>query len=177
MFLGTPLFYLMLMSRNILFLLAVFSLCSFTVVHKFYVSVTEIEHNVEAQSLQVISRVFTDDFENVLKARYDSSLRLGHDIETAGAEALIKKYLDQKMKIAVDGKEVSLDYLGKEYDNDMIIFYIEVAGIKNIDQIRVENSVLMDLFEEQKNLIHVQVRGKTKSMVLVSGNERSSLKF
>lgn len=165
------------MIQRTLLLFAFFGLFSFTAVHKFYVSVTEVEHNAKAQSLQVISRVFTDDFENVLKARYDSNIRLGHDSETAGAEPYIEKYLEQKIKVAVDGKKVSLKYLGKEYENDMIIFYIEVPGIKTINRIEVENSVLMDLFEEQKNLVHVEVGGKTKSMVLVSGNERSSLKF
>lgn len=165
------------MIKKTFFLLAIFSLLSFTTVHKFYVSVTEVEHNEQAQSLQVISRVFTDDFENVLKARYAENIRLGKDIETPGAETYIKKYLEQKIQIAIDGKKVALDYLGKEYDNDMIIFYIEVPGIKEINRIDVENSVLMDLFEEQKNLVHVEVGGKTKSMVLVAGNERSSLKF
>lgn len=140
-------------------------------------SVTEIELNEEAESLQIISRVFTDDFENVLKARYDENLRLGKDVETAGAEDLIKKYLTQKIEIAVDGRAASIEYLGKEYENDLTIFYIEVPGVKTPKEVSVKNAVLMDLFEEQKNLVHVKVRGETKSLVLVTGNERDLLKF
>lgn len=165
------------MKYKILLLLVLISLSSFTSVHKFYVSVTEIEYNEKVQSLQIISRVFIDDFENVLKARYDGDIRLGANSETSNAEDFIKKYLEQKLEITLDGRLVEEKYLGKEYQNDMIIFYVEVPQVKRFKEISVRNSVLMDLFEEQKNLIHVEIDGKTKSMVLVSGNDKNSINF
>lgn len=165
------------MKYKILLLLVLISLSSFTSVHKFYVSVTEIEYNEKVQSLQIISRVFIDDFENVLKARYDGDIKLGANSETSNAEDFIKKYLEQKLEITLDGRLVEEKYLGKEYQNDMIIFYVEVPQVKRFKEISVRNSVLMDLFEEQKNLIHVEIDGKTKSMVLVSGNDKNTINF
>ena len=44
--------------------------------HEFYLSVTEIEYNNEEQSLQIITRVFIDDFQNVLNERYDADIQL-----------------------------------------------------------------------------------------------------
>lgn len=174
LFAPTPYFT---MNYKVLLFLAVISLSSFTSVHKFYVSVTEIEYNEKAQSLQIISRVFIDDFENVLKARYDKDIKLGARVETSGAEKHIEKYLEQKIDVALDGKPVEVEYLGKEYQNDMILFYIEVPQVKKFKEITVRNSVLMDLFEEQKNLVHVELNGRTKSMVLVSDNDKNSINF
>jgi hypothetical protein len=165
------------MKGIILFFVGVFSLTSFINAHKFYVSVTEIEHNQKAESLQVISRVFIDDFENVLNLRYGQDLTLDSRAETDGAEKFIKKYLEQKMYIEVNGKVTGLNYLGKEYENDMLIFYLEAPGIKNVKNVLVRSTVLMDMFEEQKNLVHVKVKGKTRSMVLVAGRDENTLNF
>jgi len=150
---------------------------SFNNYHKFYVSVTEIEHNEEAQSLQIIQRVFTDDLENLLRIRYNPSVRLGKEVETEEVDILISKYLQQKFTIEVDGNKLKHNFLGKEYENDMTVFYIEIPEVNNFRKIRVRNTVLMDLFEDQKNLIHVENKGKTKSLILAGGKEEDELKF
>ncbi|MDX1427458.1 MAG: DUF6702 family protein, partial [Salegentibacter mishustinae] len=49
--------------------------------HEFYLSVTEIEYNNEKQSLQIITRVFIDDFEDVLNERYGADLQLSEEAE------------------------------------------------------------------------------------------------
>ncbi|WP_311196134.1 DUF6702 family protein [Antarcticibacterium sp. 1MA-6-2] len=127
--------------------------------------------------MQILSRVFIDDFEDVLKDRYDKNIKLGPRLETSGVEEYIEKYLEQKIDVALDGKKVEVKYLGKEFQNDMILFYIEVPGVKPFKEISVKNSVLMDLFEEQKNLVHVVLNGRTRSMVLISDKDMDSIKF
>ncbi|MCM4160035.1 hypothetical protein DHB64_09050 [Antarcticibacterium sp. W02-3] len=163
--------------KGIIFIIAFFNFSAFTAAHKFYVSVTEIEHNQKNESLQIISRVFIDDFENVLNLRYSQGLTLDPRDESPGAEDYIRKYLNQKLQLTVNGKTVDIEYLGKEYENDMLVFYIEAPGIKDVKNVLVRNTVLMDMFEEQKNLVHVKVKGKTKSMVLVTGREENTLNF
>lgn len=51
-------------------------LLAFTTFHKYYVSVTQIEYVKKQQSVQIISRIFLDDFEDVLQARYNEKLFL-----------------------------------------------------------------------------------------------------
>lgn len=164
------------MNMKIILLFVGLTLSSFTAVHKFYVSVTEIEYNEKAESLQIISRVFIDDFEDLLKKRYDQNILLGEE-ETAGVESYIKKYLEQKLQIEVNSDSVEINYLGKEYENDMVILYLEVLNVNEFRTIQVKNTVLMDLYEEQKNLIHVEYRKKIKSLILTSGNEADKLNF
>lgn len=164
------------MKIKITLLFLIIAMSSFTAVHKFYVSVTEIEYNAQAESLQIISRVFIDDFEDVLKKRYDKSITLGEN-ESSGIDVHIKKYLEQKLQIEVNAKPVAAKYLGKEYENDMVIFYLEVENVEDLKTIQVKNTVLMDLYEEQKNLIHVEYQNKIKSLVLTSGKEVNQLNF
>lgn len=165
------------MKNKIFLLFLLFSLSSFSIAHKFYVSVTEIEYNEKAQSLQIISRVFIDDLEDLLKKRYDQEIKLGEGVETPGVNVHLEKYLQQKLNIKIDGKFYKLNFLGKEYENDMVLVYLEISNVLDFNNIKVKNAILMDLYEEQKNLIHVEHRNVTKSMILVSGKDENLLNF
>lgn len=165
------------MKYKLLFLLLIASLSSFRSSHKFYVSVTEIEHNEESQSLQIISRVFTDDLEDLLQKRYNKNIRLLSSGDEGEVEDKLKNYLDQKFHIEIDGKPYKAEYLGKVYENDITLMYLEVPDVKSVKSVKVKNAVLTDLFEEQKNLVHVELKGKTKSLILTGDKNEDVLFF
>jgi len=89
----------------------------------------------------------------------------------------IKKYLEQKIEVEVDGKKYKVNYLGKEYDDDTAIAYLEVLNVPEFSSIKIQNAVLADLFPEQKNLVHVAYKGQMKSMVLADGKLEEVLNF
>ncbi|WP_025742718.1 DUF6702 family protein [Aquimarina pacifica] len=154
-----------------------FLLSSFTNGHKFYVSVTEVEFNVKSSSIQVITRVFVDDIEDLLKERYDQSIFLDKGKETKGVDAYLSSYLNEKLVFVVNGKRESFVFIGKEYEDDLIIFYLEVEDVSSLETIEVTNKVLMDLFEEQQNIVHVKKEKKRKSLILEKERETGMLKF
>jgi hypothetical protein len=145
--------------------------------HEFYLSVTEIEYNNEKQSLQIITRVFIDDFEDVLNERYGAGLQLSEEAEEGAVAENISKYLKQKLRLQVNGEELQLNYLGKEYDADQLILYIEVENVAPFKKIEVTNEILTDLFDDQKNVVHVKVNDKTKSLLLMRQQETEKLTF
>lgn len=164
--------------KKILFLfLAALPLLSFYEVHEFYLSVTEIEYKPEKKSLQIISRVFTDDMEGLLKKRYDESVKLTSNKEHPAADKYIEDYINDRVQIFVDGKQIELNYLGKEYDLDQLVLYIEAENVKPFDKILVQNKILTGLFPDQKNIVHVENKGKTKSLLLTRSEEKGLLNF
>jgi hypothetical protein len=146
-------------------------------VHKFYVSITKIEYAQQQHSLQIITKIFIDDIENALKKRYDPSLSLDTKKETKEADELLKKYILQKLKLKVNGTPVKLNYLGKEYDNDLLVAYIEVTGVKGLKNIEIENKILMDMFPEQQNIIHLKTPDHRKSLILDKDDPSGTLNF
>ncbi|KZS41281.1 hypothetical protein AWE51_23030 [Aquimarina aggregata] len=166
------------MKKTILFFLILGSitLSSYTV-HKFYVSVTQIEHNKEQQTLQIISRVFIDDIEDLLKIRYDESLTIDTTKDDPKLDEYLKKYLDQKIKIKVNDKDIAFNFLGKEYEDDLMICYLEVQNISSLEEINISNEVLMDVFEEQQNIVHVKKENQRKSLILEKGKSEGLLNF
>ncbi|GAA4108375.1 hypothetical protein GCM10022393_04410 [Aquimarina addita] len=165
--------------KKIVFILGVIflTISSFTTTHKFYVSVTQIDYNEEQKSLQIISRIFVDDFEATLQDRYDSSIKLSSENPNDKIDGYIEKYLQQKISISVNGKPVVFEYIGKEYDNDLILCYLEVEGVQDLETIEVSNTVLMDAFNEQQNIVHVKKGTQRKSLMLENEISQGMLKF
>ncbi|MEL6917000.1 MAG: DUF6702 family protein [Bacteroidota bacterium] len=152
-------------------------LFAFAVAHKFYVSVTNITYSDKDDALQITTRIFIDDLENVLAERYGIATDLATDKEYQATDKYIEKYLKAKFALKINRKTVDFDYLGKEYDNDVVICYIEVpkVGFSTIQSIEVTNEVLMDLFDEQQNVVHFKLNGNKKSFVLVRENNKGML--
>ncbi len=167
------------MNKILLLFLFVVSvpLSSFTTTHKFYVSVTQVDYNAKQQSLQIVSRVFIDDIEELLKERYDKSTNLDKDEESPGVDKNLAIYLNQKLQFVVNGEEVSFKFLGKEYEDDLIICYLEIENITSLNTIEITNQVLMDLFEEQQNIVHVKKGNQRKSLILEKEKGVGMLKF
>ena len=165
------------MKIKIALLLLFIGFSSFKTDHKFYVSVTEIVYNEKSESLQIISRIFIDDLEDLLQTRYDKSIKLGKSSESAMAPDLIKKYLNKKIEVQLDGKLVEVNFLGKEYEDDMLLLYMEIPEVKSFKKISVKNALLTDMFGEQKNLVHVTYKGSTKSLILNKAKQEDLLIF
>ena len=146
-------------------------------VHKYYLSVSDVVYNEESQSLQIITRLFYDDLEMVLQERYDETIRVDATQDQEALDKYIKKYIKQKLLITVNESSVVLDYLGKEYEDDYVVCYIEVTKLPEIEKLEIENTLLMDLFTEQKNMMHTDILGKKKSVLLIEGNAKAMLNF
>ena len=145
--------------------------------HEFYLSVTEIEYKKDSGALQIISRVFIDDFQKVLNQRYGKDISLSHEKETGDVKSSIEKYLSQKLQFVVNGEELKLNYIGKEYDGDQLILYIEVENVPDFKQIEIKNAVLTDLYDDQKNVVHVKMGDQLKSLLLEKDRSRGTINF
>lgn len=158
-------------------LLLVLPLLAFSGIHKFYVSVTNIHYSEKDEAIQMTSRIFIDDFENVLVARYGIEAHLASDTENKLAEEYIEKYLKTKFLVYINGEQRTYDFLGKKYDNDVMICYLEIPKVAKdeIKSITVQNEILTDIFEEQQNVVHFKIMGKKKSYVLIKENNKGML--
>ena len=146
-------------------------------VHKFYVSVTNINYSEKNDALKITTRIFIDDLEEVLSERYGIDAQLATEEEAKIAEDYILKYLKSKFLIRLNKEQAQFNYIGKKYDNDVVICYLEVPNIHfdQLKSIEVQNEVLTDMYEEQKNLVHIKYLGKKRSFILIKENNKGML--
>ncbi|WP_104735607.1 DUF6702 family protein [Hanstruepera ponticola] len=160
-----------------LFIVLVIPLFAFTAVHKYYVSVTQIEYVKEKASVQIISRIFIDDFEKLLRERYNPDITLSKDGESAEVDFYVEKYLGEKIKIKINGKDTDVVFIGKEYEADIMYCYLEIENVKSISSFEITNQVLFDLYGEQQNIVRTEINNKNKSFILIRENDKGLLNF
>jgi hypothetical protein len=162
---------------KIILLLTVIPLFAFTAFHKYYISVTQVDYIQDEQSVQITSRIFIDDFESVLRERYDENIVLAGKGESKDVDLFIETYLKNKISIKINGKDMKLNFIGKEYDLDIMLCYIEIEDVKEINSIEISNQLLFEVFDEQQNMIKTKINSKQKSFLLNHNNKKAMLKF
>ena len=137
--------------------------------HKFHVSTSVIEYKKEEKTLQITSQIFIDDLELVLK-KDDPSLRLAPDNRKELIDSLVNQYFEEKIKMQSNSKPLKLNYLGREYKNDIAVNYIEIDLQDTLEKIEIENKLLLEFFDDQKNIIHFKHKQTRKSFLLHKNN-------
>ena len=145
--------------------------------HKFYLSVTQLQYEVEQSRITAISRLFIDDLETTLNARYEVDFALGTEDESEQTAYYISKYLDSKLQLSMGEQPLAMNFVGYTYQNDQIVVLCEFKvpiELKNYP-VQVINRLLTDAISEQQNLVHFRVGNKKQSEVFTK--ERDEIEF
>lgn len=146
--------------------------------HPVYVSVTEIEFNPADKSLEIICRVFTNDFEATLKKETaGSKIDLLASDQKKKMEQIVAAYLFKHLKIAVDGKWRQMEWVGYEQQEESIASYLQVTGVEGFKKITIKDDILYEYKKEQISLIHLTVKGKRKSTKLNNPDSVASFEY
>lgn len=160
-----------------LLLLSAFFYKSSSELHPVYVSVVEIEHNKAEQSLEMSCRIFTDDFEKTLRGTTRQKVDLINPADKKAMEQLVNQYIQQHLSIKVNGKPVSLKFLGYEQVEESIQSYYQVNGISEVKNILLEDDILYEYKSEQMSIIHITVNGNRKSTRLTNPDKKTTIEF
>ena len=153
-----------------LFLIFLVSLTSMSL-HKFYVSVNQIDFVPKKKALEITSRIFIDDLDLALEKKFKKKVYLATSKETLDAKELLQKYFNEKFSIKVNGQQKQIHFLGKEVEENVLICYFNVKDVSKVSSLEVKNTILMELYEQQ-HIFHSSVSGKKQSLLLT--NDRNS---
>ena len=131
--------------------------------HPYYVSVTEIEYSNPDKEIQVACKIFTDDFEQALKAMYHTKIDLYHPQDKALLDKQITGYIQKHLHLKADGKTVKLNYIGFEIEGEAAWCFFSAGDIPAVKNIAVFNDLLYEYKKEQVNMMHTRVNGDRKS--------------
>ena len=127
-----------------------------SLMHPYFISMTEIEHDKTNNSLEISVRIFTDDLEKTIRQTYKGKVDILNKDEKANSEKLIRQYINKHLIIKADGKALALKFDGFESEEGSIWSYFEYDNITSLKTIEVTNTILYDYKEEQVNFIHVK---------------------
>lgn len=144
--------------------------------HKFYVSIYQINYAQDKKMLQITSRIFVDDLNSILKIKYNQKANLGEPNESENDIELMKKYISQNFIIKINGKPKAVTLVNKEMEGNVLICYYSIKDISKIKSLEIYNAVLHDYVEDQQNIIQTTLYGKKQSFLFTPGNAKGLLK-
>lgn len=145
--------------------------------HPFHISVTEILHKPEDKAIQMTVRLFQDDMEQGLREfTGNADLDILKKEDSVYLTDIIGQYVLKNLSLTTK-KELTLNYLGFEYENDVIYCYIESVKVKPFDQLTISNRLLTSTFDDQENLVHVKKANKVKSLRMSLNKDVETLKW
>lgn len=150
---------------KLIFIFLLLPLFAFTA-HKFYISLIKVEYKPSKETIQVTMRIFIDDLQKVINETNNLEIELGVNNEVNNSNELISKYIDSNFTIKINDKILDYEYLGKEYKNDLVYLYLQLENIKAIHTIEITDTMLMDYFPAQKNIIKLIINDVKKTFLL-----------
>lgn len=124
--------------------------------HPIHVSFTHIEYHDSEQYFDVVFKVFTDDFENIMAQKYQVDLNIGKENQIANIKTHVNRYFSEHFNIRVNGKQIpdSTFQFEKKKNNDMEVwFFYTIKCSEKPEKMVITNSILNDLFHDQTNLL------------------------
>jgi len=155
--------------------LCIFGMMLMLPAHDFHLSLTEIDHNVESKSLEISVKLFTDDLSVTLQKNGAPKLEIGTDREPPQVNELIENYLRRNLKFIVNGKPMEFRYLGKQMELDATWCFLEVKNVSKVHTMEISNALLLDSFEDETNMVNLDISGRKKSGMCRKGY--TNLKF
>ena len=144
-------------------------------VHKHYISLTQIEYKESEKALQITMRFFIDDLEKAVGGRFEKDLKLATPEEMKNSDVFIERYVENKFKLWINGESKVASYLGKQYEDDQVFFFLELTDLEKIESLAVQNSMLMEVYEEQQNYVKLRLGDVAKTFILVKANDKEML--
>jgi hypothetical protein len=139
--------------------------------------VTEIKHDAATNELQISSRIFADDLENVLKKQSRQAVDIIHPANRTQTDSLVAAYVNKHLVITVDGKTVKLHYIGYKIEEEAAWCFLEAENIKPFKQVHVKDDILYSEHPNQINMIHVILHDQRKSTKLDNPNASADIVF
>lgn len=134
--------------------------------HPYYVSVTEIEYSLPEREIQIACKIFTDDFEYVLKEQYKNKVDIYHPLNKQELHKQITGYIQKHLQLKTDNQAVPLQFIGFEIEGEATWCYFSAGSIPPVKKIEIYNDLLYEYKKEQVNIVHTKIGQERKSIRL-----------
>lgn len=152
--------------------------------HPVHVSVTTIDVKADSAKVYVQVKLFTNDIQLVVNNTCAADLKLGTKEEVPNADTLMVQYLTNRLFIEINKKPITLRFVDRRMNEESVWVILEgdldtpKHGKFVLSSAAVENTILLDLFEDQSNLlIFGQGNGTEKGYMMNIGNVKQTIEL
>lgn len=134
--------------------------------HKYYVSTTDMYYKPEKQQLQLVVRVFTDDFSAALSKHTHEQIKLDPDNKpNEELDSLLGDYFKTHFEVYELSENVTFSFVGWEYNQDQTHLYASFDNLPEVEALEWSNTFLFSTFPDQKNIVTLSTPTHKKSFL------------
>ena len=135
--------------------------------HDFKMSVCEVIHAPETGNVALKVYLYTDDLTEALTGVATAPLP---------DRNAISNYILQHLELNVNGLRQPLEFFSLRQKDDQILvqFNTPANGIPSVVDIFIKNSLLVDKFKDQSNVVYAIVPDKAKQTQMLNGSKREA---
>ena len=128
----------------------------------------ELRYNEASASFEIAIKIFIDDLELAIQKEGKKDFRVGSKNDDAIVDEPIASYINKFFFIEIDGIRLQGDFLGKEITEDHLAVwcYIEIPVQKPGKKMVMSNSILMELYNDQRNIMDIKMSKSHKDYTI-----------
>ncbi|MGZ4033605.1 MAG: DUF6702 family protein [Bacteroidia bacterium] len=151
---------------------------SYTVIHRYYFSMSEIKIDTKKKTVSVSCKLFTNDLEEALAKLNNKKVDLAKSVNDKDVQLLLFNYLNERFKLSFGTSSVKLKFVGFENEDDVTWCYMESKlETKSSKNIKVFDTLLYDFLPDETNLIQMEWDGSSRTEKLVNPNKEVLINF
>ena len=135
--------------------------------HSVHTSTAEAEYNMQTKKLEVSLTVFVSDLELALVRQSEREMKI-EKTPPAEFDAQIQAYLAKTFVVTdAAGKVAKMEWVGREMDEESeksgdpaVVLFFEVEVPEGVKGAAVRNSVFLEVFKDQINLLQLRDGGQ-----------------
>lgn len=121
-------------------------LLTFSTLHSLKLSLCEITYDKTDASIMISFRLFTDDLASAIKNETPF-------IDWNKSKEQINTYLEEHFDLMVNDSIATLYFFSKSITEEVAEINYLVPNVETLQQLSVKNSILLELFKQQKNIV------------------------
>jgi len=148
--------------------------------HPVHVGIVNMEYNTDSGVFELSFKIFRDDFQQAMNKKITPGIDLSERNSTIDNQKQnkINQYIADNFKLFSNGKEMD----GPVFDSlritdDAVWLYYRIKFPDSVQKISILNSVLMDIYPDQTNLLILNYRGKEDGYQFISHQPRIDIEL
>lgn len=133
----------------------------------FHSSMTKVDYNPANGVLKFTTKMSAPDLQSALNVNSKS----------AEFKDAAKRYVSQNISVRVNNSPISLTYTGSQVNGESVRVYYESAGVNNVETLQIKNTILLNEFASQMNVVNIAYKGIQKTMTFQRGKEVDQVRF
>lgn len=139
--------------------------------------VTDIKYNASTNNISISIKLFTNDLETTLRKVSKKNIDILNPKSKSEVDSVLSDYIKQRLKISLNQKIQTMNYIGYEKEDDSIWTYFEIKKAPIPKTLTINTKLLYDYLPQQINIVHAEVNGLKKSIKVTNPDNTIEFNF